>query len=151
MLSSAIEILLVEDNMGDAELTIRALTKKKLANNLVHLENGADALDYLFGEGIYLDRNVNNLPKIILLDLNMPKVGGIEVLRRIKSDERTKKIPVIILTSSQQDPDIDICYSLGANSYIVKPVEFDKFVKAVEEIGFYWLVLNEPPDFHKYR
>ncbi len=140
-----IEILLIEDNMGDAELTIRALGKRNLANKLVHLENGADALDYLFSEGIYIKRNPDNLPKVILLDLNMPKVGGIEVLQKIKADERTKKIPVVILTSSKEDPDIEKCYSLGANSYIVKPVEFDKFLKAVDELGLYWLLLNQPP------
>jgi two-component system, response regulator len=145
MTNNAIEILLVEDNMGDAELTIRALTKKNLSNKIIHLENGAEALDYLYGEGKFSGRETFSLPKIVLLDLNMPKVGGIEVLQRIKSDERTKKIPVVILTSSKQDPDIEKCYSLGANSYIVKPVEFGGFAKAVEDIGLYWLVLNEPP------
>lgn len=140
-----IEIVLVEDNMGDAELTIRALKKKNLANRLVHLENGADALDYIFGEGTYANRTLGTLPKVILLDLNMPKVGGIEVLRRIKADERTRKIPVVILTSSIEDPDIEKCYDLGANSYIVKPVEFDNFIKAVDELGLYWLLLNQRP------
>jgi len=140
-----IEILLIEDNMGDAELTIRALKKKNLENRLIHLENGADALDYIFGEGTYADQSMSTLPKVILLDLNMPKVGGIEVLRRIKADERTKKIPVVILTSSSQDPDIEKCYELGANSYIVKPVEFESFVKAVGDLGLYWLLLNWPP------
>ena len=120
MKNNEIEILLVEDNMGDAELTIRALKKKNLANRLIHLENGADALDYIFGEGLYATRNVDNVPKVILLDLNMPKVGGIEVLQKIKSDERTKKIPIVILTSSKEDPDIQKCYALGVNSYIVK-------------------------------
>lgn len=145
MKNNEIEILLVEDNMGDAELTIRALKKKNLANNLIHLENGADALDYIFAEGIYAARSLNNIPTLILLDLNMPKIGGIEVLQKIKSDERAKKIPVVILTSSKEDPDIEKCYSLGANSYIVKPVEFDKFVNTVDELVLYWLVLNQPP------
>lgn len=140
-----IEILLVEDNPGDAEITIRALKKNNFANKLVHLENGADALDYIFGGGQYADNTLVSMPKVILLDLNMPKIGGMEVLRKIKSDERTKKIPVVILTSSKEDPDIERCFDLGANSYIVKPVEFDKFVKAVVEIGFYWLILNLPP------
>jgi len=145
MKNSEIEILLVEDNMGDAELTIRALKKRNLANKLIHLENGADALEYIFAEGKYANRDLSSMPKVILLDLNMPKVGGIEVLQKIKSDERTKKIPVVILTSSKEDPDIEKCYSLGVNSYIVKPVEFEKFVKAVDELGFYWLLLNQPP------
>ncbi|MBI3220094.1 MAG: response regulator [Bacteroidetes bacterium] len=144
MKNSDVEILLIEDNHADAELTIRALNKKNLTNQIVRLENGAEALDYLFGEGSYHGKS-NALPKIILLDLNMPKVGGLEVLKRIKSEEKTKKIPVVILTSSKEDPDIATCYALGANSFIVKPVEFDKFVKSVEDIGFYWLLLNEPP------
>jgi len=145
MRNSEIEILLVEDNMGDADLTIRALRRENLANKLVHLENGADALDYIFAEGVYTDRNHHNLPQIILLDLNMPKVNGIEVLERVKADERTKKIPVIVLTSSNEDPDIDRCYALGANSYVVKPVEFNKFAKAVNELGLYWMLLNKAP------
>jgi two-component system, response regulator len=145
MTNNEVEILLVEDSVGDAELTIRALKKKNLANNLVHLENGAEALDYLFAEGKYADRNIENRPKLILLDLNMPKVGGIEVLKKVKSDERTQKIPVVILTSSSEDPDVETCYKFGANSYIVKPVEFDKFVKSVDELGFYWLLTNRGP------
>jgi two-component system, response regulator len=145
MTNNEVEILLVEDSVGDAELTIRALKKKNLANNLVHLENGAEALDYLFAEGKYADRNIENRPKLILLDLNMPKVGGIEVLKKVKSDERTQKIPVVILTSSCEDPDVETCYKFGANSYIVKPVEFDKFVKSVDELGFYWLLTNRGP------
>ncbi|MCI0750285.1 MAG: response regulator [Flammeovirgaceae bacterium] len=145
MKNSEIDVLLVEDNMGDAELTIRALKKNNLANKLIHLENGADALEYIFAEGIYANRILDNMPKLILLDLNMPKVGGIEVLRKIKSDERTKKIPVVILTSSKEYPDIEKCYNLGVNSYIVKPVEFANFVKAVDELGLYWLLLNQPP------
>ncbi|MDP2388155.1 MAG: response regulator [Bacteroidota bacterium] len=145
MKNNEIEILLVEDNTGDAELTIRALRKSNMANKLVHLENGADALDYIFAEGIYAHRNMDNLPRVILLDLNMPKINGIEVLQKIKSDERTKKIPVVVLTSSKEDPDIERCYELGVNSYIVKPVEFEKFMKAVGELGLYWLLLNQSP------
>lgn len=147
MNNGEIEILLVEDNPGDAEITIRALRRKNFDNKLVHLENGADALDYIFGYGQYADHTVSSMPKVILLDLNMPKIGGMEVLQKIKSDERTRKIPVVILTSSKEDPDIERCFDLGANSYIVKPVEFDKFVKAVVEIGYYWLTLNLPPSY----
>ena len=149
MRNAEVEILLVEDNMGDAELTIRAFKKDHLSNKIVHLENGADALDYLFAEGIYSYRNVNDVPNVILLDLNMPLVNGIEVLEKIKADERTRKIPVIVLTSSREDPDIEKCYSLGVNSYVVKPVEFDKFVKAVGDLGLYWVLLNQPSPFNK--
>lgn len=149
MKNHELEIILVEDNMGDAELTIRALKKKNLANKLLHLENGAEALDYIFGSGSYANRGLTSTPKMVLLDLNMPKVGGIEVLQKIKSDERTKEIPVVILTSSNEDPDIEKCYRLGANSFIVKPVEFDKFAKAVEDLGLYWLLLNQTPSFQK--
>jgi two-component system response regulator len=139
------DILLVEDNMNDAEMTIRALKKNNLVNNLVHLKNGAEALDYIFAEGEFSERDVSNVPKVILLDLKMPKVGGIEVLKRLKADQRTKKIPIVILTSSKEDPDIKICYDLGANSYVVKPVEFDDFVKAVSNLGLFWMILNQPP------
>lgn len=142
---NGIEILLVEDNPNDAELTIRALKKNNLANNITHLEDGAAALDYLFCEGIYAGRESFPRPKVILLDLKMPKIGGIEVLTRVKSDERTQSIPVVVLTSSKEDPDIKRCYELGVNSYIVKPVGFDNFLKAVAELGMYWLLLNEPP------
>ena len=138
-----IEILLVEDNPGDAELTIRALKKENLANKLVHLTDGAEAIDFLFGTGQYSHRRMENAPRVILLDLKMPKVGGLEVLEKIKSDDRTKKIPVVILTSSAEDPDIKRCYALGANSYIVKPVEFHNFSKTVSDLGLYWLVVNK--------
>ncbi len=144
-MNNIVEILLVEDNMGDAELTIRALRKNNLANHLVHLEDGQEALDYIFAEGNYSNRNIENTPKLILLDLKMPRINGIQVLQKIKSDDRTKKIPVIVLTSSKEDPDIEECYLLGANSYVVKPVQFEKFLAAVSEIGLYWLLLNQPP------
>jgi two-component system response regulator len=144
-MNNIVEILLVEDNMGDAELTIRALKKNNLANHLVHLEDGQEALDYIFAEGNYSNRNIENTPKLILLDLKMPRINGIQVLQKIKSDDRTKKIPVIVLTSSKEDPDIEECYLLGANSYVVKPVQFEKFLAAVSEIGLYWLLLNQPP------
>lgn len=141
MENNIIEILLVEDNQDDAELTIRALKKFNLANHLVHLQDGEEALDFLFSS------NVNTLPKIILLDIKMPKVDGIEVLRKIKNDPQRKIIPVVVLTSSREERDIIESYKLGVNAYIVKPVEFDKFVKAVSEIGFFWLVLNQPPTY----
>ena len=131
--------------MSDAELTIRALKKKNLANNLIHLKNGAEALDFIFCRGEYSARDVNRTPKVILLDLKMPKVNGLEVLAKIKGDERTKTIPVVVLTSSKEDPDIRDCYAFGVNSYIVKPVEFENFLKAVSELGFYWLLLNQVP------
>ena len=137
--------MLVEDNVSDAELTIRALKKKNLANHLIHLKNGAEALDFIFGRGAYSGRDVQENPKVILLDLKMPKVNGLEVLAQIRADERTKKIPVVVLTSSKEDPDIDACYALGVNSYIVKPVEFDNFFEAVSQLGFYWLLLNQVP------
>jgi two-component system, response regulator len=137
--SNVVEILLVEDNPDDAGLTIRALKKHNLANNLLHLHDGEEALNFLFSE------KTNGIPKVILLDLKMPKVDGIEVLKKIKSDERKKIIPVVVLTSSKEERDIVESYKLGVNAYIVKPVDFDKFVKAIAEIGFFWLLLNQPP------
>ena len=142
---NVVELLLVEDNPTDAELTLRSLRGRGLRNNFEVARDGQEALDFLFAEGVYADRNIRNGPKMVLLDLRLPKVDGIEVLRRIKSDERTKTIPVVVLTSSRQEPDIKTCYELGANSYIVKPVDFDKLVEAVSEVGLYWLLLNEPP------
>jgi two-component system, response regulator len=142
-LDRQIEIILVEDNQDDADLTIRALKKQNLANKLIHLENGADALDFIYGKGAYEGRSLQNMPKMILLDLKMPKVNGMEVLQKVKSDPLTRTIPVIILTSSAEDPDIKKCYELGANSYIVKPVGFDNFAKTVAELGFYWMILNK--------
>jgi two-component system response regulator len=140
-----VEILLVEDNMSDAEMTIRALKKNNLTNKLLHLKDGAEALDFIFAKGNYSDHKIENIPKVILLDLKMPKVNGIQVLQELKSDERTKKIPVVILTSSKEDPDIQECYRLGVNSYVVKPVQFEMFVKVVSELGLYWMILNQPP------
>ncbi|MBI2279171.1 MAG: response regulator [Bacteroidetes bacterium] len=140
-----VEILIVEDNMSDAEMTIRALKKNNLTNKLLHLKDGAEALDFIFARENYSDRKIENIPKVILLDLKMPKVNGIQVLQELKSDERTKKIPVVILTSSKEDPDIQECYCLGANSYVVKPVQFEMFVKVVSELGLYWMILNQPP------
>ncbi|WP_276374549.1 response regulator [Chryseolinea sp. H1M3-3] len=138
-----VEILIVEDNPDDAELAIRALKKSHLANNVIHLIDGAEAIDFLLGLGKYEGRDINNIPKVILLDLKMPKVNGLEVLMRIKSESHTKSIPVVILTSSAEDPDIKRSYELGANSYIVKPVEFNNFAKIISDLGMYWLVINK--------
>jgi CheY-like chemotaxis protein len=140
-----IEILLVEDNPNDAELAQRALKKNKLANNLLVVEDGEEALDFIFARGKFEGREIKSRPKLILLDLNLPKVNGLEVLKAIKSNDFTKMIPVVVLTSSKEENDIVQSYSLGVNSYIVKPVDFDKFVIAVKDLGLYWLLLNEHP------
>jgi two-component system response regulator len=140
-----IDILLVEDNSSDAEMTILALNENNFAHKLLHLKDGAAALDFIFGEGEYAGREVENRPQVILLDLKMPKVNGIEVLNKIRADERTKTIPVVVLTSSKEDPDIKKCYEVGVNSYVVKPVEFDAFQKAISEVGLYWMLVNQPP------
>lgn len=145
MKENSIEILLVEDNLSDAELTIRALKKKNLASNLIHLMDGAQALDFLFAEGDYVNRDIMQFPKVVLLDLKMPKTNGIEVLTRIRADERTCKIPVVVLTSSKEELDVERCYKLGVNSYVVKPVAFDDFLEAVSNVGIYWLAVNHPP------
>jgi CheY-like chemotaxis protein len=139
-----IEILLVEDNANDAELTLRALKKNNLANKVFLVKDGAEALDFIFARGAYAGRNVHDGPKVIFLDLKLPKVDGLEVLRQIKSDEKTKVIPVVVLTSSQEERDMVESYKLGVNSYIVKPVEFESFLKAVSDLGLYWLLLNKP-------
>ncbi len=144
-----VEILLVEDNPTDAELAIRALRRKNLANNLVWVKDGAEALDFLFATGAYTGRSVECPPKVILLDLRLPKVDGKEVLRRIKDDARTRVIPVVVLTSSKEDRDVAESYQLGVNSYISKPVEFDEFAKVVSELGLYWLLVNRPPSMAK--
>ncbi len=140
-----LEILLVEDNPQDAELTIRALKKRNLANQLIHVQDGQAALDFIFGTGAYAGRDVHAQPKVVLLDLKLPKIDGIEVLRRIRADERTKMLPVVVLTSSREDRDVIETYRLGTNSYIVKPVEFENLSEAVSHLGLYWLVLNQPP------
>lgn len=139
------EILLVEDNPNDLELTQRALRKANLANNIHVARDGAEALDFLFCEGPYANRQIEDGPKVILLDLKLPKVDGLEVLRRIKTDDRTKSIPVVVLTSSKEQKDVVESYQLGVNSYIVKPVNFEGFANAVQEIGMYWLLLNQAP------
>lgn len=145
MNTNEVEILLVEDDPHDVELTIRALRKHNLANKVHVVKDGAEALEFIFGTGAYTERDVNNKPKVILLDLKLPKVDGLEVLRRIKSDERTQVIPVVVLTSSREERDIVESYKLGVNSYITKPVDFDKFVQTVSELGLYWLLVNQPP------
>lgn len=139
-------ILLVEDNPDDEALAIRALKKSNLANEIAVARDGVEALDFLFCEGGYADRDPHDIPVVILLDLKLPKVDGLEVLKRIKSDERTRRLPVVIMTSSSEEQDIVSSYDLGANSYIRKPVDFNRFTEAVAQLGLYWLVLNEVPD-----
>jgi two-component system response regulator len=141
-----VDILLVEDNPYDAELTYRALSSKGLPHKLLTCSDGVEALDFLFGNGIYAGRNPAERPKVIFLDLKLPRVNGLEVLQRIKADERTRTIPVVILTSSQEELDITRSYDLGVNSYMVKPVDFDKYFQVVEELGLYWLLLNKVPN-----
>ncbi len=144
MENNNVEILLIEDNKNDAELAIRAFRKANLNNHLIHLKNGVEALEFLFGTGKFDGRDISKKPKVILLDLKMPKLNGLEVLAQIKANEQTKAIPVVVLTSSKEHPDIKRAYALGANSYIVKPVEFDDFSKVVTDLGFYWLLKNQP-------
>lgn len=138
-------ILLVEDNPDDVALTLRALRAHRVTNEVVVAEDGVEALDYLFGEGQHLGRTGHDLPAVILLDLKLPRVDGLEVLRRIRSDPRTRLLPVVVLTSSREEQDLVASYSLGANSYVRKPVDFQQFVEAVRQLGLYWLLLNEPP------
>jgi two-component system, response regulator len=141
-----VEIMLVEDNPYDAELTLRALEKKGLASKIITFPDGVEALDFLFGHGPYTGRNLAVRPKVIVLDLKLPKVNGLEVLEKIRADVRTRMIPVVILTSSQEEKDIVASYNLGVNSYVVKPVDFDKYSQAVDELGLYWLLLNKVPN-----
>jgi CheY-like chemotaxis protein len=145
MNDSIVQILLVEDNPYDAELTVSALKRSRLSNRVDLVHDGAEALDYIFATGAYADRAINECPRVILLDLKLPKVDGIEVLRQIKSDSRTKHIPVVVLTSSKEDRDLDRCYDLGANSYIVKPVDFDQFLDVVKQLELYWVLVNQLP------
>ena len=141
-----IEILFVEDSADDAALTIRALIKSGFTNKLHHVMDGAEALDFMYCRGVYINRKMIDHPKLILLDLKMPKVSGIQVLEKLKSDPAFSSIPVVMLTSSNEGPDIDKCYALGANSYIVKPVDSDNFFKTIKEIGLYWLILSQHSD-----
>ena len=141
MTNHCVEVLLIDDNMEDAELTRRELKKHNMANHIVHLKNGKEALDFIFAV-----ENLNNPPKVVLLDIQMPKINGIQVLQKIKGDTRTRSLPVVMLTSSKESPDITTCYNLGANSYVVKPVNFEGFATAIRSLGFYWLLLNQAPD-----
>lgn len=143
--SHIVELLLVEDNPQDLDLALRALRKANLSNSIHVARDGAEALEFLFCEGAHSTRKVEHRPKVVLLDLKLPKVDGLEVLKRIKADPRTKMIPVVVLTSSKEQSDLVESYQLGANSYIVKPVNFERFSNAVSQLGFYWVLLNEPP------
>jgi CheY-like chemotaxis protein len=145
MNKNEVNILLVEDNPDDVELTLRAFKKKNISNHIFVVNDGEEALDFIFARGKYSDRDINNCLKVVLLDLKLPKVDGLEVLKRIRSDKRTKKTPVVVLTSSGEEKDIIESYNLGVNSYIVKPVNFEKFINTVAELGLYWLLLNKPP------
>jgi two-component system, response regulator len=138
-------ILLVEDNSSDEELTLRALRKSKIMNEVIVTRDGSEALDFLFGKGNHAGRDTSDAPQVVLLDLNLPKISGVGVLRAIRENEATKLLPVVILTSSKEDKDLSACYALGANSYIVKPVDFVQFAESVRQLGMYWLVLNQPP------
>lgn len=140
----AVDILIVEDNPRDAELTLRALRKNNLANNVLVAQDGVEALDFFFCRGKFKGRNISNPPKVVLLDLKLPKVNGLEVLRTLKGDKRTAHIPVVIVTSSKEEPDMEEAYNLGANSYVVKPVDFEQFINAMSSLGLYWLLVNEP-------
>jgi two-component system response regulator len=140
-----VEILLVEDNPTDAELCVRSLKKHNLTNQLIWVKDGAEALDFLFARGSYSGRNPNQAPKVVMLDLRLPKVDGLEVLRQIRGDERLKELPVVVLTSSKEDRDVAESYRLGANSFVSKPVEFTEFADAVAKLGLYWVLINKPP------
>jgi len=139
------KILLVEDRQDDIDLTLRSLKENKITNKVDVVRDGAEALDYIFAKGAYSGRNIEDLPSVILLDIKLPKIDGIEVLKRLRADERTKSLPVVILTSSREESDLINGYKFGCNSYVRKPIEFEEFSKAIKELGLYWLLLNEPP------
>ena len=145
MAESPVEILLVEDNPDDVELTLHALERYHVANRVHVVRDGAEALDFIFARGPYAERDIKNTPKVILLDLKLPLVSGLEVLKQIKDDPRTQMIPIVVLTSSREERDLVESYRLGTNSYIVKPVDFEQFTEAARQLGLYWLLLNEPP------
>lgn len=140
-------ILLVEDNPDDEALTLRALHKNKVSNPVIIVHDGVEALEFMFCEGVYSGRNIADLPAVILLDLKLPRIDGLEVLRRLRADERTRMVPIVVLTTSNEDKDIFTSYSLGANSFVRKPVDFDQFTEAVGKLGMYWLMVNESPSF----
>jgi CheY-like chemotaxis protein len=142
---SEVEVLLVEDNPRDAEMALRTLRKRNLANNIVHVKDGEEALNWLFGIGVFAGRDPSNHPKVVLLDLKLPKVDGLEVLRAIRADERTQFIPVVVMTSSREERDVIDSYKLGVNSYVVKPMDFESFSTAVAELGHYWVLVNHEP------
>lgn len=144
-MNTEVEILLLEDTRSDAEMTIRAIKKSNIINHIVHLKDGREGLDFLFGTGAYQGRDTTRKPKVILLDLKMPRVGGIEFLKTIKSNPLTQVIPVVVLTSSKENPDVDACYALGVNSYIVKPVVSADFIEVVSSLGMYWVLHNKSP------
>ncbi len=146
MAEQIVDILLVEDNPDDVELTLHALRRHNLANHLEIVRDGAEALDFLFCTGDYSHRRIDDRPRVVLLDLKLPKIDGLEVLRRLKADSRTRMIPVVVLTSSHEERDIVESYQLGVNSYIVKPVDFSQFTETVRQLGLYWLLINQPPD-----
>jgi two-component system, response regulator len=141
---NVVEIVIVEDNPRDAELTLRALKKNNLTNHILIVSDGAEALDYFFCKGKFENRIISNLPKVVLLDLKLPKVSGLEVLRIVKADKRTAHIPIVVVTSSREEPDMVEAYELGVNSYVVKPVDFEQFINAMSSLGLYWLLVNEP-------
>src|SRR5690349_5614333 len=143
-------ILLVEDNSDDEQLTLRALKKNNIGNKVVVARNGVEALDYLFGAGAYAGRDLNLMPQVVLLDLKLPKIDGLEVLQRVRKDDRTRLLPIVILTSSNEEADRINGYGLGANSYVRKPVDFNQFMEAVRQLGLYWLILNEPAPIRRY-
>ncbi len=142
---SGTEILLVEDSPDDRDLILRALERQKIANHVVPLSDGVEALDYLFGEGAYVGRNIAELPAVMILDLKLPRLDGLDVLRRVREDPRTRLLPVVTLTSSKEEEDVMRCYQMGVNSYVRKPVDFQQFTEAVASLGLYWLLLNEAP------
>ena len=145
METNVIDILLIEDNPNDAELTLRALKKNNVANKVHLITDGAEALEFFFAKGKYEGRDVTSTPKVVILNLKLPKVDGLEILKRVKADERLKVMPIVVLTSSKEECDVIESYKLGANSYIVKPVDFNKFAESIKDLGMYWLLLNEPP------
>ncbi|OAI40020.1 two-component system response regulator [bacterium SCGC AG-212-C10] len=145
MSDTHVEILIVEDNPNDLELTLRAFKRHNVANSVVVVRDGAEALEFLFCTGRYVERSISDVPKVVLLDLKLPLIDGLEVLRRVKADERTQAIPIVVLTSSKEDRDLAECYRMGVNSYIVKPVNFEQFTESVRQLGMYWLLLNQIP------